>query len=294
MLQFAEEPIFLGEDFSARERRQAALVARTDPRIREALTNPEFGVTQVLAGAPVLVHAYEHADKLKRMVLDILVGAFRLGVESPLSSSVLRRMLEASSLEIATMLRLEELESALQELALPGAAGLAILNQVVDESVQVIGYRPSGYLLHYAPDRTLHLIRPIWSILSQELQSAPDLTRLGHAARERHLYAYAERFYRSAMARGSTAATAWLASLKAELGDFEQAIQLYSSAISEGDEDSRVMLALLLDSLGQTEAAERQLRQAQAQGDAGASYWLAGLRGDVNDRGGPRSSADDD
>jgi len=60
-----------------------------DPRLAEALDYRGYGVTEVLAGAPQLMHRYEHATPEQEAVLNAAIDARRVGIEAMLSEDLL-------------------------------------------------------------------------------------------------------------------------------------------------------------------------------------------------------------
>jgi len=75
--------------FSATEREAARKLSSHDPRLAAALDDPHYGVTEVLAGAPQLVARYEQASEEQRAVLDAAIDARRLGIQAPLTGTLL-------------------------------------------------------------------------------------------------------------------------------------------------------------------------------------------------------------
>jgi hypothetical protein len=77
-------------DFTPRERDRAASLAGDDPRLEVALQDPNFGPTQVLAGAPHLVDRWEHAtDPYAKAVMTAAIDLRRLGHLAPLPAELL-------------------------------------------------------------------------------------------------------------------------------------------------------------------------------------------------------------
>ena len=67
------------------EREAARELADRDPRLKKALADPVYNVTQALAGAPQLVTRYREAPEEQRALLEAAADARRLGIESPLT-----------------------------------------------------------------------------------------------------------------------------------------------------------------------------------------------------------------
>ncbi len=57
--------VHVGFEFLGRREERAAVRSLTDERLRVALTSEDFGLTQVIAGAPQLVHRWERAGTLR-------------------------------------------------------------------------------------------------------------------------------------------------------------------------------------------------------------------------------------
>ncbi|MFD0394911.1 hypothetical protein ACFQ3Z_32425 [Streptomyces nogalater] len=84
------EIVHVAASFGASERERAVTLAAADERLRRALQAEDFGLTQVIAGAPQLVHRWENAGPYARALMTAAVDATLLGVQSPVPESLLR------------------------------------------------------------------------------------------------------------------------------------------------------------------------------------------------------------
>jgi hypothetical protein len=80
----------IGEEFSPAEDERARAAAARDPRLRVALETTDYGLTQTLAAAPLLVARRENADPYAWAVLTAALDAARLGARAPLTAEFLR------------------------------------------------------------------------------------------------------------------------------------------------------------------------------------------------------------
>jgi hypothetical protein len=91
------------ETFSDDERSAAKKLMSHDPRLAEALADPHYNVTEVLAGAPELIRRYQQATEEQKAVLHAALDARRLGtsgMQGPLSEGFLR---DAARLYLSTV-----------------------------------------------------------------------------------------------------------------------------------------------------------------------------------------------
>lgn len=80
----------LGTDFTAAETERAQKAATHDDRLRHALEAKDFGVAQVLAAAPQIVHRWENASGYARAVLTAAMDCVLLGAQQPVPAEVFR------------------------------------------------------------------------------------------------------------------------------------------------------------------------------------------------------------
>jgi hypothetical protein len=197
LLGMATAKIDVKSSLSVRERQTALTVAATDERIREALENGGgAGLSQALAGAPVLVEWWEHApNPYARAVLTAAADARRLGVGSPLPESLLREAIE-HYLDPAD--RAAPPGTWLAE-ALPHATtrlqgGVTALAPYARSAGALDGYVIADFLAQHIRrvNRTDCPPPSLWQALLHHVTNPDDLRRLAVSAQSRLRYRYAE------------------------------------------------------------------------------------------------------
>lgn len=306
VLALAGGPIVVPEVFSDEERYRADQVARVDQRLEQALADPDFGVTQVLAGAPQLITQWNTADCYTRALINAGVDLRRIGVRAPLTDAILK---EAATGYLSDTQRAEAgvswYDTALTIARRRHNGATSMVLAVPGEGVGVLrGYRIADYLLRYglAQRRMQPVPGPLWASLSRAQLDGSDAAQLGRAAYERALYRVAEGFLRIGAAAGDDGAKRQLARLLArqsriaelermsETGDkyaVEQLIQVWSrqedvEALrrwSTRDEGARRELVETLLRLDHDEAAG-ELRALAAEGDSDAEQGLIRMLAD--------------
>ena len=267
--------------FSGIEREAADRLSSDDPRLAKALADPHYNVTEVLAGAPQLVARYEQASEEQRAVLNAAIDARRLGIQAPLTGTLLR----AAARGYLSTIHPDDtwLPPALTELTRrdrPQDHATAPLIPVLnEEKTEMLGYTVADYLLQHASRerRSAHVRASTWEAFISHIRDPDDTARLADSADRRLLYRYAIPLYRHANA-GDTYAAVRLADLLAQRGNL---VELRDRA-DAGDQAAAEDLAGLLADRGDLD----ELRDRADAGDWDAAEWLARLlaqRGDLDE-----------
>ena len=146
---------------------------------------------------------------------------------------------------------------------------------------QVAGYTAADYLIQYASRERRYTRIPAstWDAILCYIRDPADAARLADSARNRLLYRYAIPLYRNAADAGDDYAARELASLLAQRGDLDEAVQILRA--NAGDRRAAFQLGdLLADPLDLDE-----LRGRADAGDERAAWDLAELlfeRGDLD------------
>jgi len=264
--------------FSRDERKMAALLASEDPRLADAVAVQDFGITEVLSGAPELIRRYERANADQRALLLGAIDARRLGLQSALTESLLLALglayLDYRPTDTGWF------EAALDELKRTSLA-TAPLVQVAHPDARMAGYTVADYLLQHAiaERRNEKVAAPVWEALVEGGTEAADAYRLGLSAENRLLYSYAIPLYRRAAVHGEELAAGPLALLLAARAELDVVVEQSVASAKAGDEGAG-LLAELLTARGDIEA----LTARADGGDDRAAETLAELlaaRGDI-------------
>jgi predicted negative regulator of RcsB-dependent stress response len=246
------EIVHIDAVFSPGERERAARAARHDPRIALAVESKDYGITQVIAAAPLLVDRWHAAGPYARAVLCAAVDAARLGARAPLSADLLRAAApgycDARERAAAPP---HWFETALAYATEPVHGVAAALAPVAAEMGGPAGYVLAGYLLQYAGGlrRTAKAPAGLWQALVGHVTDPADQIRLAGSATDRLLYRYAEPLYRKAEQAGDGTARRWLAEMlarqgrreelraRADAGDTFASVELAELSVDPGWED---------------------------------------------------------
>ena len=255
-------------EFNGSERRRAADLASSDPRIEAALADPDYSLTQVLAAAPDLIRRWEHPSNLYgAAIITATIDHRRIRVEGPLSELVLREAapayLSPRQKAIAPPDWFESgMAYACQELKGATAALLPIAGTSMGT---VVGYTIADYLRQHgaAARRQKDIPAEIWLGLLRHITRPDDLYRAGSEAQTQGLANYAEPLLRRAIETAAEPtdqafvghARSSLESLLLRQGRAEEAVTVAHEAVTAGDPDARSNLAILLEVLGRREEA---------------------------------------
>lgn len=305
------ECIYVDDDLDGAERAEATRLSKVDQRIRYALRDSDYGVIQVLAGAPDLVYRWQHADPYAKAIINGAIDIRRVGVEGALSGALLRQVAEVYlGREKSARATADWFESGIRystEL-LKGATSVLIpkSGRLVGS---VEGYDLADYLASYGvSERAAMSIRQeVWDALAQHTHNPSELAELALSAQTREILGYAEVVYKRALALGSTEAGFWLGlmldgqgrteesleillraarmgnpdalEMFSEIAPPDEAIRELHKALGEGrqlpDGDLRVRLATILYEQGEESEAEGQFRRAMEEGRWEAYYYYA-------------------
>jgi hypothetical protein len=270
--------------FSTGERHAATHLAARDPRLATALADPDFNVTETLAGARELVRRYERATNDQQAVIHAAVDAHRLGIHAPLTD---RLLCQAARGYLASIHpddswfgpTLDELTSAHRSHDRATAPLLPILN--ADRS-RILRYTVADYLLQRLSRQRRSSCVPAatWKALISHTSDYGDLRRLADSAGNRLLYGYATPLYRQlAEMDDDPEASTRLVQLLAIQGRVDE-LRVRANG---GDEEASGQLVQLLAAQGRVD--ELRMRADAGDGDAAMSLvdWLAN-HGEVIDR----------
>ncbi|EPH44928.1 tetratricopeptide repeat protein [Streptomyces aurantiacus] len=239
----------VGAGFTAAERERADAVAGDDARLRAALESTDFGLTQVIAGAPQLVHRWESADPYARGLLTAAVDATLLGARAPLPAALLRAAVPGYCtaaerggapedwFEAALAYATRQLLGATAPLV-PVTAGLEMGHRD--------GYRVADYLVQYV-GRARRAVPPpqtFWDACAGHLTDTADARRTGAAAVARQRFAAAVPLLRRAADAGDVGAMRDLGELYRRTGDADAAQEMADRL--EASEDSHAALYRVL------------------------------------------------
>ncbi|MFB7575711.1 tetratricopeptide repeat protein [Streptomyces sp. NPDC056165] len=269
--------------------------ARQDASLTAALEAGGAGITQILAAGPDLVAHYEHPDGSHgvygKALLSAAMDAHRLGITGPLTLAFLQdaapgylteseraaadpdtwftgALTHARSLIKQTIRPLQDVPRSSGMGALPGVVGLA-------DYLQQHGRRARWRL---CPPATF------WDAATHHLPNMDDLIHLADAARDRYRLRHAAHLYCAAADAGNPRALCWLAGMREEAGDQEEAERLYRAAADAGNPRALLPLADMRERAGDQEEAERLYRAAADAGDPIALMVLAQMRAEAGDQ----------
>jgi hypothetical protein len=248
-------------------------IATTDPRLQVALSVPDLGFTQVLAGGPELVRRWESSsDPYAQALITAAVDACRVGARAPLTRGLLANAtpLYLTPAALARAPR-DWLETALAYATTPlhgAASALAPTSGAGRDASYIV----ADYLQQHArrTRRTTQLPEPIWQLL---VDHQPDATvRIADSAARLGQLQNAEVLYRRVADRGNEYAAVRLANL---LADQARIGELRARA-NGGDRHATLRLATYLAEQARPDEAIALL---QVMTDAGDDY--AALRGAI-------------
>lgn len=274
------EIIDLPGRLTSAERERADAAARLDPRICTALASGDYGMTQVLAAAPLLVRRWEQAPTpYARALITAAVDARRLGVEGGIPPALLKAA-------VPVYLAPSQIAEAPEDWFGPAAqyatgklhgAAAALSPLPGPEMGTVSGYTVADYLFQQgtAERRGIVPAARVWQAFADHLTGA-DLWRTGRAAEDRGLLRYAELIYRRAAPALPEARTSLIGLMEwqGRLRDEEEARW---AAATADDFLERIRLSNFLDQHGRYDEAESVAREAVARGDTHALSSLADL-----------------
>ena len=271
--------IVVGSTLSEAETERARQAAREDPRIRQALSSAEYGMTQTLAAGPHLVHRWESAGVYARAILTAAIDLTRMGAMQPLTASCLRAAAPGycSRHERARAAATPNwFESGLAYATDVMLGATAALRPESESMGEIDGYTVADYLLQYAiaTRRTEPLPHSAWQAAAEHIDDAEDLGRLAHSAETTMRFRYAIELYRR-IERPTPADAVRRATLLAMRGEFEELRDIADA----GSADAGWRLAGLLAQHGRIE----DLALRAEHGDEPAARRLAAALAQRND-----------
>ncbi|GGP61530.1 hypothetical protein [Streptomyces melanogenes] len=235
--------------FSAAERERAEGMAEADERLRTALASKDFGLTQVIAGAPQLVHRWESADAYARAVLTAAADLTLLGAQSPIPGELLRAAVPGyCTPEERAGAPADWFEAALEYTTRPQLGATSPLVPVNDGQTMggPDGYRVADYLVqHTGPRRRVVPPETFWTACAERLTGTADAIRIGASAVARQRFAAAVPLLRRAARAGEPSAIHQLAELYRTMGDTEGAEEMAALLAASPDSSAPLYQVLL-------------------------------------------------
>ena len=276
----------VGSTLSNSEQERAEEAARHDKQISAALTIADFGLFQILAGAPELLQRWGSGMAPGPAVITAAVDARILGATEPLTREFLMQA-APGYLPPAELARLtpQREDEALDYATTTVDGACTALPAVPGEAPGTIaGYGPADYLLREGQERRRFARIPerMWRALLAHVTDSPSLTRIGWSAEWRLLYELAHEFYKAAGPDGATPR----ARLLTHQGKAEEAREILSMRAAQGDQDALWQLSQLAKEI--SDPAERVARlrslataSAEAAADLGRELESQGLTGEA-------------
>lgn len=225
--------------FGDEERAWARTYGGYDPRIRVALGDPNFGVTEILAGAPELVRRWLYgSDLYGAAVITAAIDARRIGIRAPLP----RGFFETAALSLVSepdkaRAGAEWLDKAIGYATQAAGATSALLPVTGQGSDGPAAYIVADYLAQYGSRLrdAQPIARGLWTAVADHIAWGRDLHRAAVAARLRLHYPIAERLFHKAAECGSVSAYSALGRLYLEMGRPNEAVDVFAIGFSQGD-----------------------------------------------------------
>ncbi|MEU5943554.1 tetratricopeptide repeat protein [Micromonospora sp. NPDC047548] len=305
------ERIYVEDSFTASELAAARALAKKDYRIKVALQDSHYGVTQVLAGAPELVASWQHADSYSKAVITAAVDVRRLGIEGSLTPALLKRA-------AGVYLNDEEIARASADwfenvvsycIQRNRGATSVLIPQPGDKYGSAASYELADYITSYGARVRENEPVPVelWDILAEQIHDPIDLQQLASAADVRDVRRYAEPMYRRSLALGNAESGFWLGLMLHDQGRKKEAVEALRQATNMGSKDAtealpitpppsrrlkccdassrqgkalphydvRLTIARLLDDEGRWDEAEQEYLQAIAEKRKYAAFYYA-------------------
>ncbi len=272
--------------FSSAERDRAALLAHRDPRIAEALTDPDnHRIPETLAAGSQLISRWViPASPHGAAVITAAIAARRCGHPGPVPVSVLRPLAELAMTPAERAAAPDDwFQSALAWAREPVRGQAAPLTPQATITAVIDGYSVSDILTQHAQRDTAapwHLIpETAWVRLVSHASPAAcqPIAAAAYPHRSAHRQPIARDAARKAADAGYPAAMTSLAILLDEQGHADQARYWYRRAAMAGDASAMYNLAFLLAERGDDETAMQWYQKAADAGHFGAMSNLAVL-----------------
>ncbi|MET9811938.1 hypothetical protein [Streptomyces sp. NPDC006355] len=244
------ETVHVSAVLSPAERGRAVALAESDGRLRVALESQDFGLTQVIAGAPQLVHRWENADPYARALMTAAVDASLMGVQSPIPEALLR----SAAPGYCTPAQRAGAPDGWFEEALGYATGplLGATSALVPVSHGPMmgrpdGYRVADYVLHHTgrAQRAAPPPESFWQACAEHLTDRADVVRTGAAAAARQRLAAAVPLLRKAVEAGSASAMRELGELYRRSGETAGAQEMADRLTTSSAPDAALYRTIL-------------------------------------------------
>ncbi|MBK5994841.1 tetratricopeptide repeat protein [Streptomyces sp. MBT58] len=286
-------------------RTAAALASQGDLLLADSLTRTRADgrVTQDLAGAPALLHRYEHASPAARALLEAAMDARRLGLGIRLPQAFLTEA-AADYLDSKDYDELTDdwAEAAYADLARPVHGKQAPLRRTVlrpeqrppgraassAERVASAGplFQIADYLEQHGRTSRKHLCPPLsfWAAAHEHLTHPSDLRSLAAAAHNRHRLEWADALLHRAAQAGHPNALIDLAHIRERDGNREDAKTLLRRAAEAGHVTALFSLGQIHEADGDWPSAESYYQRAADNGSANALMILIRVREAAGDQ----------
>ena len=268
------------DTFSSTERATATRLAAQDHRLAAAVADPDYNVTEALAGARELIGRFQRATTTQRAVLLAAIDARRLGIQAPLTGDLLRDaafgyLPNVQHDDAWFPVALHELTSNDRP---QDKATAPLIPTTGSDRRAVLGYMASDFLLqHLAKQRRTEPVPgETWQAFVAHTYDHPDVRRLADNAANRLLYGYASSLYQRLVDAGDWYASVQLVHLFILQGRKNEALEVLRRRADAGDRGAALELHLLLRRYGHVD----ELRVRADTGDMDADELLANLLAD--------------
>ncbi|MEU7947939.1 tetratricopeptide repeat protein [Micromonospora taraxaci] len=261
------QALHVGDGFSPIEMSAAKNLAEKDARIKVALEDQNYGITQVLAGAPDLVNRWTHAGSLNKSIITAAVDIRRTGVSGLITDSLLNTAAQIyMSDEDMARASADWYESAIAYAVTPLKGATSALIPVARSAGAVDGYLLADYLTQYGERVRESIAIPdrLWGVAGDHVHDAKDLEGLGDAAQLRGLYKFAEGAFRRSFARGNAAAANYLGMMLFDQGRESEALEVLRAAAATGEPRSLETFLDYIQYLAEPEALLETRKVADA------------------------------
>ncbi|MFE2326860.1 hypothetical protein ACFXD5_23545, partial [Streptomyces sp. NPDC059385] len=310
----ADRTLTVPDAFDAPALAEAEVLAeRGDRLLADALTRVRTSgrMTQDLAGAPELLHRYQHASPPAKAVLEAAMDARRLGV----GPHLLQAFLTDAAIDYLGQNDYDQLtddwaEQAYAELAEPVHGKQAALRRTTHRpprrptipttAAGTLPPPPAGpvfrladYLEQHGRTARRHLCPPasFWHAAHTHLTHPDDLSNLTKAAVKRHRLQWAHHLRHRAAANGHADSLYDLSVRREKAGDRAGAEAWAWQAVAHGNTEVLYRLAELREEAGDRAEAEALAREAATYGNTDVLAYLARQREKAGDRAGAEALA---
>ncbi|MFF5054156.1 tetratricopeptide repeat protein [Micromonospora sp. NPDC000663] len=266
VLRLAER-IYVEDNFAASEESTARALAKRDYRIKVALQDSHYGVTQVLAGAPELVASWQDADSYSKALITAAVDIRRLRIVGGLTPALLKRAtsIYLNNEEVARA-SADWFERAILYCTQRNRGATSVLIPLSGAEFGIAaGYELADYITSYGARvrESEPIPAELWGILGEQIHDSIDLQQLASAADTRDVRRYAEAMYRRSLALGNAEAGFWLGLMLLDQGRKKEAVEVLRQAANMGSKDAIEAFA----DYGPGDEAIKVLRRLLASGD---------------------------